>query len=167
MGNAMIKHGHSSGGNWSPEYACWKNLRRRCCDPNNRQYPDYGGRGISVCARWYFSFENFYEDMGPRPSPDHSIERIENNGNYEPGNCKWATRAEQNRNRRNTHFVMLGDERLCLAEAVRVVGLDRSTIRRRLKRGWDMDRALTTPCTPHSVRRWPRPAAPCNAARGA
>jgi hypothetical protein len=74
-------------------------MNQRICNPKASNYQYYGGRGITICERWR-KFENFFADMGPRPSPAHSIDRIENNGNYEPGNCRWATAVEQNRNKR-------------------------------------------------------------------
>lgn len=84
----------------SPEYIAWNNLKNRCNNPNNSRYAHYGGRGIKVCDSWKTSFINFYNDMGERPTPYHSIDRIDNDGNYEPSNCRWATNSQQNLNRK-------------------------------------------------------------------
>lgn len=97
----------------TPEYASWRHMKDRCVKPGDKNFAGYGGRGISVCARWMNSFENFIADMGQRPGPKYSIERIDNDGNYEPSNCVWATAKEQNCNRRTIGAIEnFSDERL-------------------------------------------------------
>lgn len=91
----------SHGKTHSPEHRTWRDMLQRCLNPKNPRYRDYGGRGIKVCDRW-LSFENFYEDMGERPVGDLSIDRRDNDGNYESDNCRWATRTEQQNNRRDS-----------------------------------------------------------------
>lgn len=117
-------------------------MRQRCQNPNDRTYKNYGGRGITVCDRWLESFENFYADMGPKPSPKHSIERKDNDGPYSPENCRWATRVEQGRNRRNNRRVTIGGETKCLSEWAVVAGVCYATMLSRTRRGWLGERLL-------------------------
>jgi len=97
---ANFKHGDSRKGREAPEYFIYKNMMNRCFRSEDRRYNYYGGRGITVCEKWRSSYEAFLKDVGRRPSPKHSIDRIDNDGNYEPGNIRWATKSEQGRNRR-------------------------------------------------------------------
>ena len=122
----------------------WCDMRARCTSPRHKAYKNYGGRGISVCAEWA-SFERFKADMGPRPAGT-MIEREDNDGDYRPDNCRWATRAEQNRNRRNCIYVDLDGERVTLKEYCRARGLPyRAIVKRIQDRGWPIDIALTAP----------------------
>jgi hypothetical protein len=102
-------HGQAKRNNRTSEHGIWSGMKSRCYDSNSTSYPYYGARGITVCDRWINSFENFYEDMGPKPGPEYSIDRIDVNGNYEPGNVRWATPQQQAMNRRNT---VLGADRI-------------------------------------------------------
>lgn len=98
----LIIESHGMSG--SPEYMSWSRMKQRCYNPNHSNYHNYGGRGIRVCKRWRESFSAFYEDMGPKPAPDYQIDRINNDGNYEPGNCRWITPTENLRNTRRTNL---------------------------------------------------------------
>ena len=126
-------------------YASWRTMRRRCNDPKHNKYANYGARGITVCTRWEKSFDNFLKDMGPRPSKLHSIERNDVNGNYGPDNCKWATNAEQARNRTNTVMVTHEGREMKLIDLVTEFGLSRQHVYGRLASGWTLEQAITVP----------------------
>lgn len=127
----------------TPEYRIWCNMKERCYSPTNNRFHTYGGRGIRICGRWINDFETFYKDMGPRPSPKHSIERIHNDGNYEPSNCKWATRLEQANNTSTNRHLAHNGETHTLAEWSRITGMKVPMIWQRLRRGWPVSEALT------------------------
>jgi hypothetical protein len=126
------------------ESGIWRSMIQRCHNPNDKAFPKYGGRGIEVCDRWRTSFVNFISDIGRRPSPDHSVDRIDNNGNYEPENCRWATRKQQSRNQRKTPIVTYMGETKPLCDWADECGIDRKTLYLRLKRGWGIEKMLST-----------------------
>lgn len=125
-----------------PEYRHWINMISRCENPKTPGYENYGGRGISVCSRWRQSFVDFLTDVSPRPSPKHSLDRIDVNGNYEPGNVRWATQMTQCRNTRTNRIVTVDGQQITLAEAVERRGLKYNTVLYRLLRGKTVDEAL-------------------------
>ena len=112
-------HGFRKVKNTLPEYNVWRTMKQRCANKNYKYYSFYGERGIKVCEKWNESFLNFLEDMGPRPSKNHTLERIDNNGNYEKNNCRWVLMAEQNQNKRNNIYVEYKEETLVLSEAAK------------------------------------------------
>jgi hypothetical protein len=126
-----------------PEYQSWRNMMKRCFDPDSQSYEDYGKRGIRVCVRW-LNYENFYADMGPRPSPSHTLEREDNDGNYEPGNCRWATRKEQARNRRSSVLLTYQDKQQTVAAWAEELGIGYQTLLKRLKNR-PVEEAFTIP----------------------
>lgn len=125
-----------------PLYLTWYNMRRRCNNPKNASYAHYGARGIKVCERWQVA-DNFYSDMPPRPSKAHSIERKNTNGNYEPGNCIWATATEQSLNRRNNRIIEYKGESKTISEWATHLGIKFITLWKRLDRGWPTEQAFS------------------------
>lgn len=137
---AVKTHGMSK----SPEYRAWNQMIQRCTNKNIRNYADYGGRGIMVYAGWIDSFEAFYQHIGPRPSAGHSLDRINNDGNYEPGNVRWATDATQRDNSRHPRKFLYRGEMLSMSEISRRSGVKVGTLRMRLvELGWTVERATT------------------------
>jgi hypothetical protein len=133
-------HGQSK----TKDYSRWRGMHTRCYNANHETYPKYGARGIRVCERWH-TFENFLADMGNAPTAEHSIERINNDGNYEPGNCRWATTKEQARNRRSSRYLEHDGERLTVAEWAERMGVSAWVIENRLRRGWPTGRIFEPP----------------------
>lgn len=145
-----LSHGKSK----TALYRVWASMLERCEKKICRSYPEYGGRGIKVCPRWH-SFSNFLEDVGDRPSPKHSLDRIRNDGDYEPSNVRWATYKEQARNKRNNTNLTFNGKTQCIAQWAEELGVNRSTISTRLRREkLSVDKALTKP-----VGRWAKGAA--------
>lgn len=134
----------SHGASYTPEYNILSQIKQRCNNSNAEWYSSYGGRGITICDRWNDSFENFIADMGYRPSDDLSIERINNDGNYEPGNCKWGTGTEQQNNRRNNVIVNYKGKNYTLTEICKELNVLYATVQTRLSRGWSIEEALET-----------------------
>lgn len=126
------------------EYLAWQNMNARCNRKTHPSYPNYGGRGISICVQWK-QYESFLSDMGRRPTLHHSLDRIDVNGNYEPSNCRWATRREQNRNKRITTFIEAKGERRPISEWSEITGISKSGIRKRLDAGMSADEAISRP----------------------
>ena len=135
--NRLITHGM----NRTPLYRRWCLMISRVANPNIRQWADYGGRGITVCDRWR-EFENFAKDMGSTFSPELQLDRIDNDGPYSPENCRWATRTEQARNKRNNRRIEVNGVTLTLVEWSERLGIDQDNISNRLRRGWKVERAL-------------------------
>ena len=119
-------------------------MKARCGDPKHEKFPKYGGRGIRVCRRWLRSFEAFLADMGPKPSPKHTIDRKDHDGHYVPSNC-WATLKEQNHNRRGLVWLTFGGTTLCVKEWAELLGVNMHVVYARIRKGWTPENALFTP----------------------
>ena len=154
----------------TPEYRVWLGIKARCTNESHPAWADYGGRGITVCARWGSSVEAFVKDMSPKPSPEHQIDRADNDSGYWCGkcdecsalgrkaNCRWVMPVVNDRNRRSNHMIEFRGERLAMAEWCERFGIRHDIVGRRLKRGWSVEEALTTP---------PRLKAPDGSSKGA
>lgn len=132
-------HGDCANGTIASEYTVWHSMVSRCCRKENARFQYYGGRGIRVCDEWRGrgGYDRFLAHVGRRPSAKHTLNRIDNDGNYEPGNVEWATRSEQNRNTRRNRMVEVGGVVKCVQAWADEVGISRNTITKRLNSGWD------------------------------
>lgn len=140
--NFSVKHGLSA----SREYKIWRGMINRCSRMQDHGSHNYVGRGITVCEAWRNSFEQFYADVGPRPSPKYSIDRYpDQNGNYEPGNVRWATQQQQARNMRVNRLLTINGVTRTSVEWAEISGIKRTTIMERIKRGWTHERAIFLP----------------------
>lgn len=140
------KHGHAPSSGVSPEYRSWSHMVDRCTNPGANDFARYGGRGITVCEPWANSFDAFIRDMGHRPSPAHSLDRVDNSRGYEPSNCRWATQIEQARNKRNNIWIEFRNERRMLLDWAERLSLRPTLIRDRIYRGiTDPERLLARP----------------------
>ena len=149
-GNAKT-HGLTSNGKRSPEYRSWEAMKRRCSNPKVTGFKRYGGRGIRVCSRWH-SFENFLADMGPRPEGTTLDRFPDNDGNYEPGNVRWATRSEQGNNQSSTVFFEHDGLRLSVSDWARRLGIPIALLWQRIQRGWSFVDAITKPARAYRGR---------------
>ena len=146
IGDKLRRAGGKVRGKPTPEFRVWTAIKTRCYNPNFKDFYRYGGRGIIVCERWLHSFQNFLADMGPRPSAKHSIDRFpDNDGNYEPGNCRWATGKEQSRNRRSNRILAHNGESLTIVEWSERTGVPHDTLIARIEAGWDIETAMSKP----------------------
>lgn len=151
------KHGQSRVGRKTKEYTAWRGVVDRCTNPNNSAWKHYGARGIEVCERWRNSFENFFDDMGAAPNSKSTIDRINNDKGYESSNCRWATMNEQARNRRNNRIIAFSGRSQCLAAWGHELGLSSDILSDRLRLGWSIEKALTTPLLSRTGRHEPVP----------
>ena len=145
ISTSLLKHGQSRVGFETKEYRTWVAMLQRCNLKSSAVYHDYGGRGITVCDRWANSFSEFFADMGKAPTDKHSIDRIDNDSGYFPENCRWATKFEQDRNKRSSKFITYRGQSKLIIDWAKITGLNKNTIYYRLHTGWSIEDALTTP----------------------
>lgn len=136
------------------EYGIWSQMRSRCSNPNNVGYPFYGAKGIRVCDEWINSFQSFIDHIGLAPSKKHTLDRIDSAKNYEPGNVRWATRAQQARNTSRNVFVTANNQTMTIADWSDVTGIAYHVIAYRVRNGWDHNRAVSEPVSQkHSFKK--------------
>jgi hypothetical protein len=148
LGAARRTHGCSK----AVEYHSWLGMVARCENPSNRKWPDYGGRGITVCERWRSDFTAFLSDIGMKPTPEHTLDRIDVNGNYEPSNCRWATPLQQSQNRRNNQYTTFRGRHMLIVDVARELNLPIHVLRNRVLRDWPESR-WSEPYKPRTRRR--------------
>lgn len=146
------RHGHNRSNKLrTKEYTSWSNMLRRCLDRSHPKWPSYGGRGISVCKEW-MDFKNFLADMGPKPSPKHTIERLDNDSGYCKENCVWATNKSQSLNRRSNVHVTHDGMTMCISDWEKHLGFTKDTLAYRIRKGWSVADAFSTPPQKQGVR---------------
>jgi hypothetical protein len=139
--------------NRPPLYMLWCTIKNRCYNAKDRSYLNYGAKGITMSDSWKNSYNNFFRDMGEKPTPKHTIDRIDGLKGYSKENCRWATQKQQQRNRLNNKKLSHEGEELCLEEWAEKLGINHSTILGRLKRGWPLEKALTIKRSkPHTLK---------------
>lgn len=150
---SSVKHGHYKNRKQSKTYKAWSGIIQRCNNPRNGRYHRYGKRGITVCKRWV-EFKNFLEDMGKKPTDKHSIDRVNNNGNYCKSNCKWSLPKEQARNRKTNRMITYKGKTQCLVAWAEEIGIHHQTLLNRIvKLNWPIEKALTTPIRQRSKKK--------------
>lgn len=159
LGANRRTHGKSN----TAEYGIWQAMITRCENSNQAHYERYGGRGITVCEEWRDHFEQFLSDMGPRPGPRYSIDRIDNALGYSPENCRWATDIEQANNTTHCHYLEFQGEQLSIAQWAKRIGISRTTLSSRLRKGWSIEKTLTEPVGWHWSHHIGPPAIPIHA----
>lgn len=154
IGLATKTHGNSTGRRITPELRAYFSAKERCYNPKNERFPHYGGRGIKMCEKWLNDPSSFLEDMGKKPSPKHSIDRINVDGDYEPTNCRWASPAVQNHNRSVSRWVQYKGVKTHVSDIPRHSTVTLAHFCRRIKSyGWDVEKAASTPCHPTRGRK--------------
>lgn len=144
-GKKYRKHGAAKKGAMTREYIAWNAMKQRCANPHNKEYPNYGGRGISVCSEWIDDFPQFLADMGPKPGRSYTVDRIDNSRNYAKDNCRWATPKEQSRNNRRNRSITVNGVTRVVADWEKALGMHKGTFYQRLEAGWSEQDAASVP----------------------